>query len=129
MAATTTGEATLYKRLGGYDVICAFVDQWLGLALGDDQLAGYFKGMSNDTKGKARQLIVDYVVASLGGPALYTGRTMKVLHEGLGISEGEYATLMQHARTTLDAMGIPMRERDEMLTWLESQKADTVEEA
>src|SRR6266571_4310173 len=99
MAATTTAEATLYKRLGGYDVICSFVDQWLGLVLGDDQLGKYFAGMSNDTKGKARQLIVDYYVASLGGPAIYTGRTMKVLHEGLGISEGEYAALVRHAAT------------------------------
>lgn len=126
---TATAGETLYKRLGGYDVICAFVDQWLGLVLGDPQLGIYFKGMSNDTKGKARQLIVDYFVASLGGPAIYTGRTMKVLHEGLGISDGEYATLVQHARTTLDMMGIPTRERDEALAWLESQKADTVERA
>src|SRR3954454_18127300 len=97
MTAAVTTEISLYQRLGGYDVIAAFTDQWLGLALADPPLAVYFKGMSNDTKGKARQLIVDFIAASFGGPTIYTGRNMKVLHEGLGISEADYALLVGHA--------------------------------
>src|SRR5215213_5735773 len=106
MTAAVTTDTSLYKRLGGYDVIAAFTDQWLGLALADPPLAVYFKGMSNDTKGKARQLIVDFIAASTGGPTIYTGRDMKTLHEGLGISRGEYDALLQYARTTLAALGL-----------------------
>jgi hemoglobin len=127
MALASTVDTTLYKRLGGYDVIAAFVDQWLGHVLGDPRLAIYFKGMSNDTKGRARQLIVDYYVASLGGPAIYTGRGMKVLHEGLGITGDDYAALVGYAATTLDALGIPARERDEVIAWLDSLKDDIIE--
>jgi hemoglobin len=122
-----TAEQTLYQRLGGYDVIAAFTDQWLGLVLGDPALAPYFRGMSNDTKGKARQLIVDFIAASTGGPTLYTGRDMKTLHEGLGISRGEYDALMGHAATTLDALGVERREKDELLAWLASLEGDTIE--
>jgi hemoglobin len=127
MALAATTEATLYKRFGGYDMIAAFVDHWLGLALDDPQLTGYFKGMSNDTKGKARQLIVDFFSASLGGPTIYTGRTMKVLHDGLGISGGEYAALVGHAATTLETLGVAARERDDLLAWLDSLKGEMVE--
>jgi hemoglobin len=127
MTVESAAGTTLYKRLGGYDVIAAFVDHWLGQALGDPQLAVYFKGMSNDTKGRARQLIVDYFVASLGGPAIYTGRSMKVLHEGLGITEGDYAALVGYAATTLDALGIPARERADLLAWLDGLKGDVIE--
>ena len=59
-----TAAPTLYQRLGGYDVIAAFTDQWLGLVLGDPLLAPYFRGMSNDTKGRARQLIVDFIAGN-----------------------------------------------------------------
>ena len=120
-------DTSLYQRLGGYDVIAAFTDQWLGLILGDPALAPYFRGMSNDTKRKARQLIVDFIAASIGGPTIYTGRDMKTLHEGLGISRGEYATLMQHTTTTLDTLGVGGGEKDEFLVWMASLEGDTIE--
>ena len=122
-----TAEPTLYKRLGGYDVVAAFTDHWLGLVLGDPQLAPYFRGMSNDTKGKARQLIVDFIAASAGGPTIYAGREMKLLHEGLGISRGEYDALSRHAAATLDALGVGGREKDELLGWFASLEGDIIE--
>ena len=127
MATATAVDTSLYKRLGGYDVIAAFTDQWLGLVLGDPVLAGYFRGMSNDTKGRARQLIVDFIANSTGGPAIYTGRDMKMLHEGLGISRGEYDALMQHAGTTLDTLGVGRREKDDLLAWLAGLEGDIIE--
>jgi hemoglobin len=127
MTLTPTTDPSLYQRLGGYDVIAAFTDQWLGLVLADPALAPYFRGMSNDTKGKARQLIVDFIAAASGGPTIYTGRDMKTLHEGLGISRGEYDALMRHATTTLDALGVGGREKDEVLAWLASLEGDTIE--
>jgi hemoglobin len=120
-------EQSLYTRLGGYDVIAAFVDNWLALVVPDAQLSGYFKGMSADTKRKARQLIVDFIAERAGGPVNYTGRSMKVLHEGLGISAGDYAVLMRHAATVLDRLGVASDARDGLLTFLESLKGDTVE--
>jgi hemoglobin len=114
---------TLYQRLGGYDVIAAFTDQWLGLVLGDPALSPYFRGMRNDTS----QLIVDFIAASTGGPTIYTDRDMKTLHEGLGISRSEYATLMQHATTTLDTLGVGEGEKNELLAWMASLEDDTIE--
>jgi len=122
-----TAAPTLYQRLGGYDVIAAFTDQWLGYVLGDPLLSPYFRGMSNDTKGRARQLIVDFIAAAAGGPTIYTGRDMKTLHEGLGISREEYDALLQHAKTTLDAVGVGGGEKDELLTWMAGLEGDMIE--
>jgi hemoglobin len=127
MATSAQTESTLYRRIGGYDTIAAFTDQWLGRVLDGPRLAGYFRGMSNDTKGKARQLIVDFSAASFGGPVIYTGRSMKVLHEGLGISDADYDALVGHAAATLEALGVPARGRDDVLAWFETLRADTVE--
>ena len=122
-----TAAPTLHQRLGGYDVIAAFTDQWLGYVLADPLLAPYFRGMSNDTKARARQLIVDFIAASTGGPTIYTGRDMKTLHTGLGISREEYEALLQHAKTTLEAVGVGDREKDDILTWMTSLEGDMVE--
>lgn len=120
-------EQSLYTRLGGYDVIAAFVDNWLALVVPDAQLSPYFKGMSADTKRKARQLIVDFIAERAGGPVNYTGRSMKVLHEGLGISTSDYVVLMGHAATVLDRLGVAPDARDGLLAFLKSLEADTVE--
>jgi hemoglobin len=121
-----TAAQTLYQRLGGYDVIAAFTDSWLGRVLGDPLLSPYFRGMSNDTKGRARQLTVDFIAASTGRPTIYTGRDMKTLHEGLSISRAEYDALLQHA-TTLDEVKVEAPAKDELLRWMTSLEGDMVE--
>jgi len=120
-------EQSLYTKLGGYDVIAAFVDNWLAVVVPDPQLSGYFKGMSLDTKRKARQLIVDFIAERAGGPVIYTGRTMKTLHEGLGISKSDYAVLMRHAEATIDRLAVARDARDGLLAFLASLESETVE--
>jgi len=82
-------EKSLYERLGGYDALCAATDDLLTRLQADPQLKGYWKGASNDNRRKARQLIVDFMVESAGGPAYYSGRDMKRSHAGMGIGEGD----------------------------------------
>ena len=56
-----------------------------------------------------------------------TWAEMKLAHEGLRISERDYDLLMQHAGTALDKVGVPDREKGEMLSFLASFKKDCVE--
>src|SRR5262245_19273535 len=127
MSTLEPPQQSLYTRLGGYDVIAAFVDNWLAAVVPDPQLGPYFKGMSVDTKRKARQLIVDFIAERAGGPVIYTGRSMKTLHEGLGISKSDDAVLMRHAERTLDRLGVARDARDGMLAFLARLEDETVE--
>ncbi len=122
-----TGTPSFYSRLGGYDVIAAFVDAWIPLLVLDRHLGGYFKGMSTDTQRKVRQLTVDFIAEHAGGPVLYTGRSMKLAHAGLRIREKDYDRLMEHAATALDKVGVPDREKGELLSFLAGFKVDCVE--
>jgi hemoglobin len=122
----TSLEPSLYQRLGGYDAIAAATDDLLGRILRDPALAAYFKGKSQDSLRKDRQLIVDYVVEAAGGPAYYTGRDMKTTHTGLGITEREWDSFMGHARATLEQFAVPERERQDALAFFESLKGDVV---
>ena len=124
------GDATtesLYHRLGGYDAIAAATDDLLARLQADPQLRDFWKGASNDNQRKARQLIVDFMTEAAGGPAFYTGRDMKRSHDGMGITASDWDRFMQHAAATLDHFGVPAREKDEVLAFFASLKADVVE--
>jgi len=119
-------EATLYKRLGGYDAIAAAADDLLPRLMNDPQIGVYWKGQSKDTRRKGRQLLVDFLAAAFGGPAVYTGRSMPVSHEGLGISEGDWQVFVKHTLATLDKLGVRGKERDDFLAAAGGLKPDIV---
>ena len=118
---------SLYLRLGGYDALAAFVDELLSRATSDPQIGVYWKGTSRNSLRRSRQLALDFLCASLGGPALYLGRDMKTLHEGMGISESDWHVLIGHARTALEDLGVAAAEKSDVLAFLEGLKGDIVE--
>jgi hemoglobin len=120
-------ERSLYERLGGYDAVCAATDDLLGRLMGDRQLKDYWKGASHDNRRKARQLIVDFMVETAGGPAFYVGRDMKTSHAGMGISGSDWEAFMRHAAATLEHLAVPAREKAEVLAFFTSVKAEIVE--
>ncbi len=125
MAQTTT-EQSLYHRLGGYDAIAASVDDLLERLTNDPQLAVYWKGKSESSMRKDRQLIVDFMAEAAGGPVFYGGRDMRTSHTGMGITEAEWQIFMRHSAATLDHFEVPERERQEVLRFLESLKPEVV---
>ena len=118
---------SLYQRLGGYDAIAAVVDDFVGRLITDKQFERFFVGHSNDSKKRIRQHIVDQFCAGAGGPCLYTGRTMKDSHAGLGITEAEWDASAKHLVATLDKFKVPEAEQKELLAFVTGLKADIVE--
>lgn len=127
MTANEGQEQSLYQRLGGYDAIAAATDNLLGRLQGDPRIRDFWKGASADNRRKARQLIVDFMTEAAGGPAFYVGRDMKKSHEGMQISEADWAVFMEHSEATLDHFGVPAREKGEVLDFFTSLKGDIVE--
>jgi hemoglobin len=118
---------TLYKRLGGYDALAAFVADLMPRLYGDPTLWVYWKGKSLDSRRKGEQLLVDFLCAAFGGPAFYAGPDMKGSHRGLGITEQEWDILLAHVNASCDALGVGDRERAEILEATNSLKWDIVE--
>jgi hemoglobin len=120
-------EPSLYVRLGGYDAIAAATDDLLGRLTSDAQIGVYWKGHSKDSMQRDRQLVVDFLCAAFGGPTIYRGRTMKISHEGLGISDSDWQVFMHHTIATLDKFGVQGKEREEFLVAAASLKEEIVE--
>jgi hemoglobin len=122
-----TKEATLYTRLGGYDAIAAVADDLLPRLQGDRQLGRFWQHRGEDGIRREKQLLIDFLCASAGGPLYYRGRDMATAHRGMRISESDWGIFLDHVKATLTKFSVPERERSEALAFLQSLKKDCVE--
>ena len=120
-------DKSLYERLGGYDAISAVVNDLLPRLISDSQLGRFWNNRGDDGINREKQLLIDYLCSSAGGPLLYTGRANKTSHKGMGISASDWELFMGHLNATLDAFKVPQQERNDVTGFIESTRADIVE--
>jgi hemoglobin len=120
-------EKSLYQRLGGYDAIAAVVDDFVPRLAGDPQLGKFFAGHATSSLKKIRQLVIDQLCEATGGPCVYTGRTMKDSHKGLGITDAQWQLSVNHLVASLDKFKVPQKEKDELLAIASTLKGDIVD--
>lgn len=120
-------QKSLYERLGGYDGITVFANDLLPRLQADSQLGRFWQNRGDDGIAREKQLLIDYLCASAGGPMYYTGRDMKTSHKGMKISESDWSIFLQHAGATMKALQVPKQECDEIVAFVLSLKPDIVE--
>ena len=126
MGGGTADGVTLYDRLGGYNAIAAVTDDFLGRILADPGITPFFKGLEERDRRRIRQLIVDQLCEASGGPCHYIGRTMKVAHEEMQVTEPVWNAFAGHFVATLDKFKVAAREKQELLEIIGSTKKDIV---
>jgi hemoglobin len=124
---TSMNEQTLYQRLGGYDAISAVVHELLSHLMADEQLGRFWANRGDDGIAREKQLLIDYLCSSAGGPLLYTGRDNKTSHKGMGITQSDWDIFINHLKTTLTQFEVPESEQTDVLNFIESTKTDIVE--
>ena len=123
----TESSATLYSRLGGYDAIAAVADDLLPRLTGDAKLRRFWDNRGSDGLAREKQLLIDFLCSSAGGPLYYTGRDMKTSHKGMKISSGDWTVFIGHLNATLAKFKVPAKEKGEVVAFIESIRADIVE--
>lgn len=118
---------SLYKRLGGYDALAAVTDDFIARLAGDAELKRFFVGHSENSLAHIRQLIVDQLCAVTGGPCVYVGRDMKTAHQGLGITEKDWESAVNHLVATFGKFKVGEKEKGEVLAVLTTLKGDIVD--
>jgi hemoglobin len=119
--AETSAAASLYERLGGYDFIAKFVDTAFPRVAGHPDLRRLFQGHSQDSQIRQRQLIIDALCQAAGGPCAYTGRAMKPVHTGLGITAADWKTFIGILSGALEELRVQAAERRDFLDLLEKR--------
>lgn len=123
----TDSSATLYQRLGGYDAITAVAGSLIGRLMADEQLGRFWAHRGEDGLAREKQLLIDFLSASAGGPLLYTGRDMATSHKGMRISESDWSIFMGHVKDTLAEFEVLEKETADVLGFVESTKSEIVE--
>ena len=118
--------SSLYQRLGGYDVVAAFVDDTYQMLRSDPKFSR-FAARSIDSQQRGRQLLVDQICHLAGGPCYYTGRDMKTSHAGLHISESEWEISLDYTRRALRKHRVGDAEADEVIALFNRYRADIVD--
>ena len=120
-------KSTLYERLGGYDVIASFMEEYVKLIRADPLFARFQGGRSKDKKMRDLQLNIDYMCKATGGSNYYLGRDLKTSHAGLGITREEWDANVRYMEEALEKCKIPKREKEEVLAFWKGFRKDIVE--
>ena len=118
---------SLYERLGGYEAITAVANDLLPRLQADPQLGRFWAHRGEDGVKREKQLLIDFLCSSTGGPMYYRGRDMALAHRGMRISESDWTVFLGHAAATLAKFQVPEAEQREVVTFVQSLKKDIVE--
>jgi len=120
-------EKTLCERLGGYDAISAVANDLLPRLQTDPQLGRFWAHRGEDGVKREKQLLIDFLCTSAGGPVYYRGRDMVLTHRGMRISEKDWNVFLGHAAATLAKFQVPEAEQRDVVAFVQSLKKQIVE--
>jgi hemoglobin len=121
------GTKTLYERLGGYNAIAVVTNDLLPRLRADPQLGRFWAHRGEDGIMREKQLLIDFLSASAGGPMYYRGRDMALIHRGMRISESDWNVFLGHAAATLAKFQAPEAEQRDVVAFVQSLKNECVE--
>jgi len=118
-----SADDSLYDRMGGAPVVAQVVDQLLDLSMADPRTKRSFQKINLK---RLREKLNEQICALSNGPCQYTGDGMKEVHAGLDITDAEFNGQVENLITALDANGVGLREKNELLKRLAPMKRDVI---
>lgn len=116
--------ATLYERLGGAEGIHEMVDLVISAHLENPVVKERFEAVED--LDHAKKMASEFFGAGSGGPEPYTGKDMRSAHEGMNITEGEYAAVVDDIMRVADKRGLDDETKNDILGIVNSLKPEIV---
>jgi len=122
-AAVAPADDALFRALGGQAGIARIVDDFVPRLVADPRLSEFFR--------KARQEHLEEMLAQQfcqvsGGGCAYTGLPMKLAHQDMDISKGDFNALVEVLQASMDAQGVPFATQNQLLARLAPMHRDIV---
>ena len=114
---------SLYQRLGGQPAIVAVVDDFVGRVAADRRINRYFR---HANVPHLKQALVDQICQATGGPCVYQGPPMRVVHHRMHVTNRAFNDLVQDLVATLNKFNVPQPEQQELLGILGPLRKDIV---
>jgi hemoglobin len=116
----------LYDRLGGEAGVAAIAGSLIDRVSADPKLGRSFKDSNLD---RIKKLLAEQICDLSGGPCRYSGDSMREVHAGHHISEGEFFGMVADLRAVLKERHVSQGAVNELLLLLAPMKRDVVEPA
>eukprot|EP00451_Oxyrrhis_marina_P012213 CAMPEP_0204315914 /NCGR_PEP_ID=MMETSP0469-20131031/5104_1 /ASSEMBLY_ACC=CAM_ASM_000384 /TAXON_ID=2969 /ORGANISM="Oxyrrhis marina" /LENGTH=1158 /DNA_ID=CAMNT_0051296633 /DNA_START=50 /DNA_END=3526 /DNA_ORIENTATION=+ len=110
------GMDQLFQRLGGLDGVMAMIDRLYECVERDKRINMFFEGAKLQSIKRQQ---TDYIIATLGGPADYRGRTLEDIHLVLQMNDYHLDCFMQNMGRALRDVGAEQDAVDEATVVLE----------
>jgi hemoglobin len=121
---------TLWDRLGGEAAVRTVVHDFVLSAAGDPKVNidrnGKYK-LTPDAVKDLEQKLVELISAVSGGPLKYTGKDMKTVHKGMGITDEEFNALAGHLVKTLQKYKVSEADIKSVVEAVAATRKDIVE--
>lgn len=116
----------LYQRLGGTPGISALVDDVVKLHLENPAIRARFLPYLERPEYVAvvKQHMCNFLESGGGGPAKYTGRSMREAHRGMNVSEAEYMAAIDDILAVLRRHSIDEQSQKDVLAIAYSLKGE-----
>jgi hemoglobin len=122
---------TEWDRLGGLENVRRIVEDVSARIAKDPKVnltrGGKYK-FTDEQVVALKKKMVELVSEITGGPLLYTGKSMKDAHEGMGITNAEFDAFMGHLMASLKQNGVGPAEAESLRKKVEGTRAEIVEE-
>ena len=122
-------EPALYDRIGGYNAIAMVVDRFSDAIIVNAKLnVNPALRQWNETGSLPglKFMRTLWVCAAAGGPFQYTGRDMHSAHAHLHLTSEEFDEVGAEIARALDSLGVPDREKLEVLSAIAAEKDEVV---
>jgi hemoglobin len=134
-------ERTLYQRIGGAEKITALVDDMVTRSIADPRVNFERRNVRTTFLGRKYEVweatpervdalkrhMVEFLTLAAGGPSEYTGRDVRDVHHGMKITNSEFDAMVGDIKASMDRLGIPTREKRDLLAIVETTRKQIVE--
>ena len=114
-AQTPPADDSVYQAWGGKAGIRAVMDDFVPRLVADPRTAPFFK--TTNRENLATQL-TDQLCQESGGPCVYKGVPMKLMHQDLDIGRRDFNALVEILQQAMEAKGVPFSAQNGMLARL-----------
>lgn len=114
-SASVPADDALFRALGGQAGIARIVDDFVPRLVADPRLSEFFKKARQE---HLRQMLAQQFCQVSGGGCTYTGLPMKLAHQDMDISKGDFNALVEVLQASMDAQGVPFATQNQLLARL-----------
>jgi hemoglobin len=113
MGADTTDE--VFQSFGGKAGISKVVDDFLAIWQADPRIS---KRLQDADVERLGLMLKEQINQLTGGPAVYSGKDMKTVHDGMDIRNVEFNALAEDLQLAMEKNGISSRAQNKLLAKL-----------